>query len=143
MSDDSMIILHKCCQILINRPQKELLTSATALKTSIKNFSVSCEVLVYTDKIVSTEWRDLVPQDSELVIVPRFTFVLHSVFMSPISSVRGIEFSFGICRSEYECCFHFFNISTFEASPSESEFTLSEECASTLVQVLEIHCEEL
>ena len=85
----------------------------------------------------STEWGENLYHDSVSVIVPRFTsfvedFVL-CCYQVTIPFLLAEQISFGFCGSEHEHYASFFCVSTFEASPSESEFSLSEERASTCV----------
>ena len=102
-----------------------------------------------TDKIVSIEWRDLVPRQrasdcfrdslpslstlwSAVIKSPNFS--AHCVFCKEPSSFwfSSMCRNFGLLGSEKNYCASVF-VSTFEASPSESEISLSEECAGTYV----------
>ena len=62
MFDDSMIILHKICQLLMSCPYNLLLAFVTVQEISV-NFSLSLAKFWFcTDKIVSIECQDLVPR---------------------------------------------------------------------------------
>ena len=62
MYDDSMLILHKNCQIPMNCQRKSLLASVTALETFV-NSSPSPEKFSFrTDKIGSIEWQGFAPR---------------------------------------------------------------------------------
>ena len=82
----------------------------------------------------STEWRELVPRQrigdcSEIHVLGWGLCALllssHHTF-----SVRRIDLFRFLRKQAWTLCFSF-DVSTLEASPSESEFSLSEECAST------------
>ena len=76
-----------------------------------KFFSVYCEILVSHGQYPPK--GEILYHGSALVIVPRFAFALYHLF-------RYLR------KWIFILCFHLC-VSTFEASPSESEFTLSEE----------------
>ena len=96
-----MIILHNICQILINRPKKKTFGFCDGSENFNKNSSPSpVKFWFYTDKIVSAEWRDLVPRqrtgDSSEIHFCALQFQCHQ------SLLFVEQISFGICRSEYE-----------------------------------------
>ena len=98
-----------------------------------KVFSVSCEVLVWhgfhwvARTGTTTAYRSLF-RDSR----PSLRTLCSAVIKSPYFSVRRIDLFWFLLNKAWKLCFRFC-VSTFEASPSESEFSLSEECASTSV----------
>ena len=62
MFDDSMIILHNICQLLMGCPY-ELLLAFVTVQNFLVNFSLSLAKFWFcTDKIVSIEWQDLIPR---------------------------------------------------------------------------------
>ena len=58
--DDSMVSLHRICQIPMNCQCKWLSAVLTARDTFVNSFPSPEKFLFYTDKIDSIEWQDLV-----------------------------------------------------------------------------------
>ena len=130
--DDSMIILQNACQNLINCLHENLLASATLSVNFRKFFSVSCKVLVWhglhrvARTCTTTAYRWLF-RDSR----PSLRILCSAVIKSPYFSARRIDLFWFFAEVSMNTMLPFFCVSTFEVSPSESEFSLSEECAST------------
>ena len=105
--------------------------SGTVSANFRKFFSVSCEVLVWhgfhwvARTCATTGYRWLF-RDSRLSL----RILCSAVVKSPYFSDRRIDLFRFLWKYAWTLCFRYC-VSTFEASPSESEITLSEECAST------------
>ena len=105
--------------------------SGTVSANFRKFFSVSCEVLVWhgfhwvARTCTTTAYRWLF-RDS----CPSLRMLCSAVVKSPYFSDRRIDLFRFLWKYAWTLCFRYC-VSTFEASPSESEIALSEECAST------------
>ena len=104
-----MIILHNTCQILMNCAKKLLVASATATRTLVNSSPSPVKFRSYTDSVLCSA-------PSGQVTILLFTEWISFWFLRKVS------------KNTVRFC-----VSTFEGTPSGSEFSLSEECASTCV----------
>ena len=116
-------------ELLKNRPYEYLLASVTAPKAFANSSPSLVKFWFFTDSI---HWivRSCTTEANWWLF--RDSLLSSAVFKSPISSVRGLDPFRSLWKLVRILCFHFC-ITTFEASPSESEFSLSDECTSTYI----------